>query len=598
MYDHARLLASSAGCASTWIHPHAPVHDDGMPRAPFGADSAFRAHHGPDQCLDGPFEHALRIGRIGRIDRDLPPSEQPGPPYGKPEKRDLVVVGVSGIAYRTKSIGRVGEVPLTRNGDDRFYGESSCRARGRTLGEPERRSLLGLGPQSQIQIVGYRDHLRRQRLPSPESHLRIFWRQSPGFGIAFQIRVPLRGELRMDPLGVPPFALQTGRAQIASDPLEIAIIEGIVFEIVEEYVRPHLRSAPGAYRIEIYLIRNEGVACDEPDLRPREGFQSAIAFDGDRPAREIAFDDIGDRTQLAYLAAPSKILGRRTEGIHVVLESVLSARLMDLQTMNPSEALHVFDSLRELQTRVYVYQLQLRRGLPSQCECREGILASRKRNGDRKPVRIALLQEPSDLPDGRSLYALDMPAVATDKHVQARGPHPLQTGRSVQIADLDGAFGVLHERSVDKSHARTDLGTLAKDERIPFADALRRCRHIGSRHALAFEMAGHPREPHCSLGGYRLEELRAGLPEVQDRTPPAEVVAQDSDDRAAGNDLVRPVLPRDLVEKERTVLQRSIRSERVMEKRQDHIHGLSHARTDVPGTVYPELPARRSAFGT
>ena len=397
--------------------------------------------------------------------------------------------------------------------------------------------------------------------------------------------------------GVGPLALQACGAEIAPDPLEVAVVQRVVVQPVHEDVRPHLGRAPGADGIEIDLVRNERVLGDEPDLGAGERFQPPVPFDGDRPLGEIGVDDVGHGTELAGLAAPAEILGGGSERIHVVPEPRASACLMHLQTAGAGESRHVLQRLRELQPGIDVDQLHVLGGLGRESVCGEGVLPSGEGDGHGQVLLVALVQEPPDLPDSRPLDPLDVTAVGLHERPQIGLGGEGHARRGVEVAYPDGPLRLPDGLAVLQSRPRTDLPSLLQYQRVALREIPLCGGDVRSWHDLPLEMSGHACErdniPRRDGG----EQLRPWLLQIEHQTVGTEVVAHDRDHGTVRDYLVGAVLPRDLVEEERLPAEGGIGPERLPEEREDDPDAVTHARTDVPGAVHPELPALGTACG-
>ena len=128
----------------------------------------------------------------------------------------------------------------------------------------------------------------------------------------------------MRPLRICKLRLESCRAEPASNPLVILIVEGVGLEIVPVDIEHDLKSSPITYWAEGDLIWNEGVLLYGTDSGTAERLVDPPSINGHAALRVMLLYKCRQRTKLVGLTAPPEVLRRRAIGLDILEKPVLS----------------------------------------------------------------------------------------------------------------------------------------------------------------------------------------------------------------------------------------------------------------------------------
>jgi hypothetical protein len=117
-------------------------------------------------------------------------------------------------------------------------------------------------------------------------------------------------------------------------------------------IQYNLERPPVANGAECGLVRDIGISLYSSNRSAIKRLEDAAAFNGHAAFGIMLLDKGGQRSQFIGLAAPSKILSRRSKALHLLKKVALSFNLMQLQFVRFAEIPHILQSFRELEMSI------------------------------------------------------------------------------------------------------------------------------------------------------------------------------------------------------------------------------------------------------
>ncbi|OPY40362.1 MAG: hypothetical protein A4E40_00824 [Methanoregulaceae archaeon PtaU1.Bin059] len=243
---------------------------------------------------------------------------------------------------------------------------------------PRRRGLL-----PECDTVGLAEllHLGREVLPAPEPPQGILGRKTPGLRPIFQEFVPSRGIFGMYLFKSLCFALEHGRAEVAADPLEPEVIQGVDGYVLPPQIEVYLERPPVPDRRDIQLERVGRVLAGDRQVCPVPGLVPPVSLDRDTgpyPGK-VEFKGV----QFQEFAAPPPVFCRRPGLLHCTPEIPAPAYNRDSLGLHECNGLGEFDTGIDEESLCYP-------GFPGERENRSAVFSARERDVYRRAVMQVL----------------------------------------------------------------------------------------------------------------------------------------------------------------------------------------------------------------